>query len=227
MDILKHQRLFPTLDTSPPRGFCRRGGPLICLAAALALSSCASSPSSTIAADALMDDVGDIQVPDVMEYQIGPSDVLSITIWNHDEMNRTLTVRPDGMISFPLVGEILVVGLTPAQLQDVMESALSRYINIVEGEVSVMVDEVHSYTVSVLGRVREPGRFEFKSQATVLDALAQAGGLTDFASSSDILILRPGPEDVRRIRFDYRQVLRSDAVDGRLFVFPGDIILVP
>ena len=225
MNILKHQPSLKVHLELLRRGF-HRAGLLVCAALSLLLAGCAST-STPIAADALMEGIGDIQVPDVMEYQIGPSDVLSITVWNHEEMNRTVTVRPDGMISFPLVGEVLVVGLTPAQLQDVMETALQRYINIVEGEVSVMVDEVHSYKVSVLGRVRLPGRFEFQSQATVLDALAQAGGLTDFASSSDILILRPGPDSVKRIRFDYRQVLRSDAVDGRLFVFPGDIILVP
>lgn len=222
MDIPKTQS-FPQ---ARPARFARAGF-LVCTAMSLLLGGCASSPPPRITADALMENIGDIQVPDVMEYQIGPSDVLSITVWNHETMNRTVTVRPDGMISFPLVGEVLVVGLTPAQLQDVMETALQRYINIVEGEVSVMVDEVHSYKVSVLGRVRLPGRFEFQSQATVLDALAQAGGLTDFASASDILILRPGPDDVKRIRFNYRQVLRSDAVDGRLFIFPGDIILVP
>lgn len=225
MDILKSLRESQIAPTHSARG-PGRAGLLACAVASLLLAGCQAT-SPTVSADALMEDIGDIQVPDVMEYQIGPSDVLSITIWNHEDMNRTLTVRPDGMISFPLVGEILVVGLTPAQLQDVMESALAKYINIVEGEVSVMVDEVHSYKVSVLGRVRLPGRFEFQSQATVLDALAQAGGLTDFASSSDILILRPGPEDVTRIRFDYREVLRSEDVDGRLFIFPGDIILVP
>lgn len=223
MDILKQLRSPQHTSATLRRGLRRAG---LLAGAALLLAGCAASPTR-VATDALMEDIGDIQVPDVMEYQIGPSDVLSITVWNHEEMNRTLTVRPDGMISFPLVGEILVVGLTPAQLQDVMETALQRYINIVEGEVSVLVDEVHSYKVSVLGRVRLPGRFEFQSQATVLDALAQAGGLTDFASSSDILILRPGPDDVKRIRFDYRQVLRSEEVDGRLFIFPGDIILVP
>ena len=168
-----------------------------------------------------------MSTPDVMEYQIGPSDVLSVDIWNHEELNRTVTVRPDGMISYPLVGEVLVVGLTPAQLQDVMETALSEYINILPGEVSVLVDEVHSYKVSVLGRVNEPGRFEFQNQVTVLDALAQAGGLTDFASTSNILILRPGPEGVRRIYFDYEEVLQSEREDGRLFIFPGDVILVP
>src|SRR5690606_34978599 len=223
MDILKHLRSPQHTSATLRRGLRRAG---LLAGAALLLAGCAASPTR-VATDALMEDIGDIQVPDVMEYQIGPSDVLSITVWNHEEMNRTLTVRPDGMISFPLVGEILVVGLTPAQLQDVMESALQKYINIVEGEVSVLVDEVHSYKVSVLGRVRLPGRFEFQSQATVLDALAQAGGLTDFASSSDILILRPGPDDVQRIRFDYREVMRSSQDDGRMFIFPGDIILVP
>lgn len=200
----------------------------LCLAATLLATGCSPVATTQTAGTVVpRQDFPGFQTPDVMEYQIGPSDVLSITVWNHENLSRTLTVRPDGMVSYPLVGEILVVGLTPAQLQDVMESALQRYINIERGEVNVMVDAVHSYKVSVLGRVREPGRFEFQSQVTVLDALAQAGGLTDFASDRDILILRPGPEDVQRIRFDYREVMRSNQDDGRMFIFPGDIILVP
>lgn len=168
-----------------------------------------------------------IPVPEVMEYVIGPADVLSIDVWNQDTMNRTVRVRPDGIITYPLIGELYVVGLTPSQLQEKLEQELGKFINVLEGEVSVNINEVHSYKISVLGRVNMPGRFEFQSQATVLDALAEAGGLTDFAASSEILILRPSPQALRRIRFNYRDVLQSDENDGLLFVFPGDIILVP
>lgn len=166
-------------------------------------------------------------VPQVMEYTIGPSDMLSISVWNQEVMTRTVTVRPDGIIAYPLVGEMYVAGLTPSQLQEGLELELSEYVNVLEGEVLVNIDEVHSYRISVLGRVNTPGRFEFQSQATVLDALAEAGGLTDFAASSEILILRPSTPALRRIRFDYKDVLQSDENDGLLFVFPGDIILVP
>ena len=162
-----------------------------------------------------------------MEYTIGPSDVLSIAIRNHEDLDTTVTVRPDGMISFPLLDEIYVVGLTPAELQESMAESLREYINILPRELSVVVDAVHSYTVSVLGEVRAPGRFEFQSRATVLDALAMAGGLTEFASRRNILILRPHEEGVQRIRFNYQDVARAREDNGQMYLFPGDTVLVP
>jgi polysaccharide export outer membrane protein len=162
-----------------------------------------------------------------MEYTIGPSDVLSIAVRNHDDMNATVTVRPDGMISFPLLDEIYVVGVTPAELQESMAESLREYINILPRELSVTVDEIHSYTVSVLGEVRAPGRFQFQSRATVLDALAMAGGLTEFASRRNILILRPHDEGVQRIRFNYQDVTRARESSTQMFLFPGDTVLVP
>jgi len=171
--------------------------------------------------------VGEVMQPQrLMEYIIGPSDVLSISILNQDAMNRTVTVRPDGMISFPLINEVSAAGLTPEQLEEVMAVELSEYIELIPGELTVVVDEVHSYTVSVLGEVRNPGRFEFQNRATVLDALAEAGGLTEFASSDEIVILRNEPDGIRRIRFDYEKLL-DDPRDVELNIFPGDTVLVP
>ena len=163
----------------------------------------------------------------VMEYRIGPADILSISIWNHKEMNQTVTVRPDGQVSFALIGDIPAVGLTPLELQGAMEKALGQYMELIPGEVSVVVDAVHSYKVSVLGEVRLPGRFEFQNQASVLDALAEAGGLTEFASGSNILILRTTGGQSEKIRFDYQQLLKSGNSEARVLIFPGDVILVP
>ncbi|MDY6983644.1 MAG: SLBB domain-containing protein, partial [Pseudomonadota bacterium] len=89
------------------------------------------------------------------------------------------------------------------------------------------VDEVHSYTVSVLGEVRNPGRFEFKNSATVLDALALAGGVTEFAATDEIVILRNQPDGIRRIRFNYKQLIRKPDSNVELVVYPGDTVLVP
>jgi len=175
------------------------------------------------------DEVGDVMQPTrLMEYIIGPSDVLSISILNQDGMDRTVTVRPDGMISFPLIDEVNAAGLTPAQLEELMTVALSEYVELLPGELSVTVDEVHSYTVSVLGEVRNPGRFEFQNSATVLDALAEAGGLTEFASADEILILRNQPDGIRRIVFDYDELM-DDPQNSKveLSILPGDTVLVP
>lgn len=168
-----------------------------------------------------------IQSQTVMNYIIGPSDVLTISILNQDGMERTVTVRPDGMISFPLIEEVSAAGLTPDQLEERMTTALGEYIQLVPGELTVVVDEVHSYTVSVLGEVRNPGRFEFQNRATVLDALAEAGGLTEFASADEIVILRNEATGVRRIKFDYDELIDGPEDSMELAVLPGDTVLVP
>lgn len=198
-------------------------------AALLALSGCAADGFATADADRQNSaSRTSMNAHEVMEYRIGPADVLSISVWNHKEMNQTVTVRPDGQVSFALIGDIPAVGLTPLELQGAMEKALGEYMDLIPGEVSVVVDEVHSYQVSVLGEVRLPGRFEFQNQASVLDALAEAGGLTEFASSSNILILRTnGGGQTEEIRFDYQKLLKSGSTQARVLVFPGDVILVP
>lgn len=198
---------------------------LCILAATILAGGCASSKTQQEQANAAA--AHQVQEAQVMEYRIGPSDVLSISVWNRDDLSRTVIVRPDGMLSFDLVGDIQAVGLTPMELQQTMEEALGKYINIIPGEVAVVVNEVHSYKVSVLGEVNEPGRFEFLGQVSVLDALAEAGGLTEFAANNDIVILRTRQGNTERIRFDYSRMLKSANPDDKVLVFPGDIILVP
>lgn len=162
-----------------------------------------------------------------MDYRIGPSDVLTIRVRGHEELNQTVTVRPDGKLSFSLVGDVMVAGMRPAELQGAMESALGEYVNILSGEVTVVVDAVHSYKVSVLGEVRQPGRFEFHNRVSVMDALAQAGGLTEFASSSNIVIFRTYQGKDEKLEFNFNRLVKSDGTSAWVPVLPGDIILVP
>lgn len=161
------------------------------------------------------------------EYRIGPSDVLSITVWQQEELSRTVAVRTDGFITYPLLGDIRVEGMTPNVLRDLIARELETYVNIMLSEVTVSVDEINSYTVSVLGEVNTPGRFRFQSQVTVLDVLAEAGGFTAFASTRKIMILRNEHGVQRRIPFDYRRVTRGRATPEELTVYPGDIVMVP
>jgi polysaccharide export outer membrane protein len=163
----------------------------------------------------------------IMEYRIGPSDVLTIRVRGHEDLDQAVTVRPDGKLSFSLVGDVTAAGLTPVELQAAMEAALAEYINILAGEVTVVVDEIHSYTVSVLGEVRQPGRFEFQNRVSVLDALAQAGGLTEFASSSNIVIFRTYMGKDEKLEFDFNRLVKSAGTSAWVPVLPGDIILVP
>src|ERR671934_1550287 len=117
-------------------------------------------------------------------YRIGPEDLLAITVWKNDAMSRTLPVRPDGMISLPLLDDVQAAGLTPMELRDVLVKKLTDYMPA--PEVSVIVNEVRSFKVSVMGEIARPSRYELKSVTTVLDVLAQAGGFNQFANRSRI-----------------------------------------
>lgn len=158
-------------------------------------------------------------------YTIGPEDVLLVSVWKNEPMSLTVPVRPDGKISLPLLNDVQAAGLTPMELRDILAKRLVEYIPA--PEVSVILREVHSFKVSVIGEVKIPGRHELKSRATVLDLLAQAGGLSEFASRSRIVILRTEGTTMKRIPFNYNKVISGDGEQQNLPLQPGDIILVP
>jgi polysaccharide biosynthesis/export protein len=161
---------------------------------------------------------------DAAAYQIGPEDVLDISVWKAVELSRTVPVRPDGKISLPLVNDIQAAGLTPTNLRDQITTRLSEYLP--SPEVSVMVREVHSRKVSVVGAVKTPGRFELKSPMTVLELIALAQGFTDFASRDRIVVLRQNGATTTRLPFNYRRIAEGAEQDN-FYVLPGDIIVVP
>ena len=163
------------------------------------------------------------------EYVIGPEDVLDIAVWDNAAVSRTVPVRPDGMISLPLLNDVKAAGLTPSQLRQVLIKALVSYMPT--PSVSVIVREVHSYKVTVIGEVRAPGRFELKSQATVLDMLAMAGGLSEFAERGRIIVFRVSGGSTKKIPFDYdkltSKITSTKSGDGNFCVLPGDVVVVP
>ncbi|MBI4609191.1 MAG: polysaccharide biosynthesis/export family protein [Candidatus Rokubacteria bacterium] len=160
------------------------------------------------------------------DYRIGPEDVLDIAVWNNTAVSRTVPVRPDGKISLPLVNDIRAAGLTPMQLRDVLMKKLVEYMP--QPEVSVIVREVRSFKVSVLGEVKTPGRYELRSRSTVLDVLAMAGPFSEFAARSRIIILRhDGSSSIKRIPFNYNTAISGHVNGESFFLQPGDIILVP
>ena len=163
----------------------------------------------------------------LLDYRIGPSDVLTIRVRGHEDLLQTVTVRPDGKLSLPLVGDLAAAGMTPVELQGRLESALGEYINVIPGEVTVVVEEVRSYKVSVLGEVRNPGRFEFQIRVSVLDALAQAGGLTEFAASKNIVIFRTYLGEDEKLEYNYERLVEARGTAAWVPVMPGDVILVP
>jgi lipopolysaccharide/colanic/teichoic acid biosynthesis glycosyltransferase/protein involved in polysaccharide export with SLBB domain len=160
------------------------------------------------------------------EYVIGPADVLEVAVWQNTLVSRTVPVRPDGKISLPIINDVQAAGLTPLQLQSTLSKALADYIQ--SPEISVIVREVHSFNVSVLGHVKTPGRYGLPSRVTVLEALALAGGLTEYADRGRIVILRRSGSKTEQIPFAYDRVMAADASKSQsnFFIQPDDIILV-
>jgi polysaccharide biosynthesis/export protein len=200
-----------------PRDASRAAAALAAVALVAALCGCAQ-PAPRAAAERP-------PVAANTEYRIGPADVLRISVWKNEELSRTVPVRPDGTISLPLLNDVRAAGLTPMQLRDVLSRQLQEYVS--KPQISVIIQEVHSYAVSVLGEVTRAGRYELKGESTVLDAIAYAGGTTAFARRSRILILRQEGGAVQRIAFDYDKATSAEGEQVNPLVRPGDIIVVP
>jgi polysaccharide export outer membrane protein len=165
-------------------------------------------------------------------YVIGPEDVLDIAVWNNTEISRTVPVRPDGKISLPLLNDVQAAGLTPMQLRETLTKALAEYIP--RSALSVVVREVHSFKVAVIGQVKTPGRYELKDRATVLDVLAMAGGLTEYASRGRMVVLREEPGGTKQIPVPFDKLTAknrgtngSKTGEQNICLYPGDVVLVP
>ncbi len=160
-----------------------------------------------------------------LEYRIGPEDVLHISVWKEKDLDRKVLVRPDGGISFPLVGDIQVSGRTPLEVQDEIRSRLQRYVP--DAEVTVSVDKISGYTVFVLGEVNNPGQFTLGRYVDVVQALTLAGGTTPYASERNMQILRR--QDGREVtyRFDFRDIKRGQQLEQNIILQSGDVVVVP
>ena len=166
-----------------------------------------------------------VRSADLEEYKIGPEDVLSISVWKNEPMSRVLPVRPDGMISLPLIDDVMAAGLTPAELRNVLAQKLAEYVP--SPAVTVIVNDVKSFKVSVIGEVVRPARYELKSRTSVLDVLALAGGFNQFAARNRVVVLRQEGDKKVRIPFNYNRVTAGASDEENLYLRPGDIVLVP
>src|SRR5688572_21693387 len=142
----------------------------------------------------------------------------------NEPMSRVLPVRPDGMISLPLIDDVMAAGLTPAELRTVLAQKLAEYVP--SPAVTVIVNDVKSFKVSVIGEVMRPARYELKSRTSVLDVLALAGGFNQFAARTRIVVLRQEGDKKIRIPFNYNRVT-SGSDEENVYLRPGDIVLVP
>ncbi|HUE03660.1 MAG TPA: polysaccharide biosynthesis/export family protein [Bryobacteraceae bacterium] len=154
-------------------------------------------------------------------YIIGAEDVISIRVWREPENSGTFTVRPDGKVSVPLVGEIQAAGLTPEQLSESIAASLERVM--VHPEVTVGVEKVNSKKYYIQGEVIKPGAYPLVIPTTILEALVNAGGFREFANTNKIVILRGG----ERLKFNYHQVTHGKNMAQNILLKPGDQIIVP
>lgn len=159
------------------------------------------------------------------DYVIGEEDILTISIWKEHDLTGTGVVRPDGKITVPLVGEIKVIGMRPAQLQTLLEEKLKPFITV--PQVSVAVNQINSRKIYLIGQVVREGSVPINSSMTVLQVLAGAGGLRDFAKRKKIYILRKRGDQEIRFPFDYDAAIRGRNPEQNIRVEPGDTIVVP
>ena len=157
-------------------------------------------------------------------FVIGVGDVLAITFWRDDKMSGEVVVRPDGMISLPLLNDVHVAGKTPEQLARALAEATTKYI--ADPEVTVIVKEIHSRRVFVVGKVATPGKYDLVGDTNVLQILAIAGGLLEYADTKNIVIIRTANGQEQRLRFNYNDALKGKNVKQNVVLQPGDTIVV-
>jgi len=148
--------------------------------------------------------------PPESEYRMGNEDVIEVFVWKEPELSTTVTIRPDGRISLPLASELEASGKTAAELQAEITVRLSKYV--VQPLVNVMVKQVNSLKISVLGEVRRPDVYRIKNRVTVLDAIAMAGGFTDLARPNKVIVLRNTATGPQRIRVNIKQLVDDDRI---------------
>jgi len=158
-------------------------------------------------------------------YLIGPGDVLNISVWKEEGMQLEVLVRPDGEITFPLAGEIKAGGLTTKALSDELVKKLKKYIP--HPSVTVSVVQSVSNKIYVIGKVNRPGEFTATGYMDVLQALTMAGGLTPYADSDEIKIIRRTETGTKMKLFDYDEVISGDRLDMNIILRAGDTVVVP
>jgi polysaccharide export outer membrane protein len=159
------------------------------------------------------------------DYTIAPADTLEISVYGETELIRELVVRPDGKVSFPLIGDLDVADKTTSQVKAAVEQKIRRYVP--EANAAVIVKQLGSLQYYVVGKVAKPGMFNVSRPLTVLQALAMAGGTITFAKESEISIVRNyGPETVR-ILFNYDDVKKGKHLEQNILLRRGDVVLVP
>jgi len=159
-------------------------------------------------------------------FVIGNDDVLAITVWKEPDISKIVPVRSDGKISLPLAGEVEAAGRTPLKLEQEIAEKLKSYIS--EPVVTVIVQQINSQKINILGMVAKPGSYPLTNAATVLDAISQAGGFRDFAKKKSIYILRQNADGTQtKLPFNYKDVIKGQNPAQNVKLQPRDTVVVP
>jgi polysaccharide export outer membrane protein len=164
-------------------------------------------------------------LPISTDYVIGPDDVLGIVFWRDADMTQDVTVRPDGNITLPLIRDIKAVGLRPDELREVITKAAAKFI--ADPNVTVIVRQINSRNVFVMGQVLRPGPYPVSGQMNVLQLLAVAGGLGEYADSEKITITRSEDGKPVTLKFNFKDVARGKNPQQNIVLKPGDTVVVP
>ena len=162
---------------------------------------------------------------DPATYRVGAEDVLEISVWREDALKKEALVRPDGGISYPLIGEVQVAGRTVLEIQEEIAKRLEKFIP--DPAVSVAILKIGSQRIYVIGKVNKPGDFPVGRYVDVLQALSMAGGLTPFADANDIRVMRREGERQVVLPFEYSRVVRGQKLEQNVQLRAGDVVVVP
>jgi len=159
------------------------------------------------------------EVAHMSEFRMSREDVIEVSVWKEPELSRTVPIRPDGKITLPLLGDVQAEGLKPQELEQKVAQGLTPYVR--DPRVTVIVHDVNGAKVYVTGMVTHPGAFPLRNSMGLLQALAMAGGLAEFADRGDIKVLHA---DGRKVEVDYDSLVSGES---RVYLGPGDTVVVP
>jgi polysaccharide biosynthesis/export protein len=197
--------------------------------ASISVTAFAQATAPSKAAPKPVNATGAPVVPGAVEppagYVIGPEDVLAVVFWREKELSTDAAVRPDGMITVPLINDVHASGLTPDALRERIQAAASKFVE--DPSVTVVVKAINSRKVFITGNIGKSGQYPLAGPTTVMQLIAMAGGLQEFADSDKILIMRT--EDGKQVakRFNYEDVREGKNLNQNIELQPGDTVIVP
>lgn len=197
-------------------------GAVVAVLSLVAISGCTPPASHLNEAQAA---AAAVATPDQDKYLLGPEDAIEISVWKEPDLTKQLVVRPDGKITYPLIGEVQASGRTVKQLQEEILKRLEKYVT--DAHVTVILLKAQNYKIYVTGKVNKPGDFMVGKPVNVMQAISMAGGLTPFASPGSIMVLRTVSGKEETYPFNYKEVARGFMLEQNRTLLPGDVVVVP